>query len=190
MNSFLRLFYSSCCLAGIFIIASGCTGLNSKQLANDPVIEHSQQIYKAATEKRADFQGVLAEYEHSHDPVYLQRMENIIERLRYDEEQIRYFHSHQRNYRKGLTHERWRHVHLAHDLVRASICETTLATAQMHFLYGDKDESARLFTSLIEECQEPRFKGVVALARTWQNEIQGQPKSNFATGHLASSTVQ
>lgn len=148
MKTFKTVVSSGLVVSVALFLGTACTGLNEKQLAQDPVFTETQKMSRFVSGQRAAFEQLQAAYLTSHDSVHLARMGEIMELMRDELERADYFQKNNRYYRTGLDYERWKSAETTYTLSQKTLCEMMLVTGKLHMKYGNREYAADLFNAV------------------------------------------
>ena len=139
------------CLHAIvaLFLCSACTGLNTHQLAEDPVYSETEKITHMVTRMRVEFFQLEEAYIRRNFSFYLERMSEIMELVRDELERAEYFQKNNRYYRSGLDLKRWQSAELAFATSRRVLCEMMVTTAELNLHQGDKQYAIDLLQTVL-----------------------------------------
>lgn len=133
----------------VLFLCTACTGINEKQLADDPVISTTDNIHQFVMQQRREFFQLKEAYAKRDYSFYLDRMSEIMELVRDELERAEYFQKNNRYYRSGLDFKRWQSAEQAFAASRKILCEMMVATGEVHMINGDKEYAAALFRAVV-----------------------------------------
>ena len=131
-------------------MCSACTGINTQQLAEDPVYSETEKITQMVTRLRIEFFQLEEAYARRNYSFYLDRMSEIMELVRDEVERAEYFQKSTRYYRSGLDFERWQNAEQAFVTSRRILCEMMATAAEINLYQGDKEYAIDLLQAVIK----------------------------------------
>lgn len=172
IHSLKNRFFNTLCGLLILVLCASCTGLNQKELANDPVIKETERINTFLSVERTQFFQLQRAYLSSHKAAHLERMAEIMELIRDELERADYFHKYNRYYRTGMDHQRWKKAQETYSRCRDILCEMMLVLGQLHLEKGDKEYAQALFNTVVHGFDSDEIPGFVRLANRYLQEMQ------------------
>lgn len=182
------------CLVFLFLLlpmlATGCAGINERQLMADQVIFESNVVVKRADINKAEFDQLVAEYEDTREESSLQRMHTLIDLMQTDVTLAGAFFRQQKYYPKGISLERWQACRHAHELTRKHLCEMILATAELELVYADKEKAGILLDRLLKNFPEEEYAGYRMEARNRAAELSNAAEARAACAAIEKEDAQ